>query len=403
MKKELTAVVAIASLALITGCGSTSIEEEVPSYAQRVTVDANITGRVVDGLFATRVQMNNTQEELEALATLQISPSVLNEVMEMHREDEEDEEIELTLDCAYEGNYTIYLKYENTRIYDLFKETTTYSVDFNQCMHDEEMIEAEGFLLLRPVEENSVVKFYYTGKVSGERTFAETEWSEEFVLDVNGENFNFSTFSNEKKIISGMIDGRSKLLFEHSNSMAERAIDVNYFFHYMRYDENGSLIVGQTIETKSLQWSEKLYRDLDEEVVMLDGYFGEMEHNLTVPEGKLIRYLYAEDYKATESREGEISTQAMNGVIGAHCLGGTVALKTVIPMETNSSQYDVEEYQGVTPFIGKIEMEGKDSQSTLTFGQTAAPDLNSYVQLTIDEEEVGDKQSLNTIRKDCTD
>jgi hypothetical protein len=410
MKKiQSIALVSVMTLSTmgIVGCGGSSSGGSEPveesAYNKPVNVDEETArtalnvafggiGLLPDSASATSKgddsalsdSKNVGVQMMERLRSLKVAESVKAQYMP------EEQEISLTgLPCSVSGTYDLYTKHEYNSMPippegGADQTISTYKLTFHDCktgLYDPILEGAFANLLENPY--NGETYILYNGSLETIRTETYGDINYEAIHRVEGVvNANNLTATIGDDVENMLISANANLTFSESSigymyPLSELSFDINGTLSLM--DDYGSL----AFEAQEFGLSLNYQSDPGghDEKITLNGYAGlTMTQNepmvMAAPaeDGPMSEtlYLYAENLVIDQSsREENITTTTVDGVLGLPCFGedgGTVEYDTLTDIKLDSQLYDVDGYQGETPFVGTTTISGANaSVATVNF------------------------------------
>jgi len=349
------AIMAVVSIGIV-GCGggsSTSstppaaTEPEapaLPAYMQPVTLDEETSTAAVasladagdvGGLDASdSASLKNITKKLE---DLKITDAAFPEGS---REDDS-ESISLTLDCAYDGNYTIEAESGYDDIDGLSRRWETTKLTFNNCIHDEEMLYGMVGIDAEAMIAYDTYKYSYNGVVS-----FDMEYIRDYESDIRQshdgwsmDNFVMSMTDEEGKV-SYTAEGDFTAMFERydANNVERYSLAFDGTWQDIYNGDEASHSETYTGENYTQNYSRSYLGDVREESDVINGYIHVVEDDNTTEGVDVDLFEYGEDFKIVEIRTYLTDedtnetyseyTYSYNGVYSNSCIGGAVTFTT---------------------------------------------------------------------------
>jgi len=381
MKTELKIAALVCTAAIgIVGCGGSStpaadVDPVVPEYATLVEADAEVAETALN-LVSGGMDGRIASLEFEDADTLGLDPTVYPTGVDPS----EESELNITMPCAYEGNYTLEIKNSFTEMRDIVQGSSFAKITFDQCVHNRGIFLGEFVMRL----EDDAMKYSYSGIRSMQRDFTEMDGIWSMKMTHIAENFTgvASDLSGKKYREVAMNMSHSMEKYEAAD-VRKKTKNWNGTTVRKIYNEEGILDSSRSLEFINFEF--KKGRVNNQMTAVINGYEGITEID---DEGNITEeFIYGENFTEIKSwvrtDSGTIRSESYDGVLGTHCFGGAVNFETSVVWETNSSQPDINGDEGTTPYVGTLTVNGaSESVAVVNFATNDANE--SFGTITVD-------------------
>lgn len=437
--KIITVTLATAVTMGLVGCGSSSttpppppdvVDDNdtvvVPDYAKKVTMDVDTAkkalGLALDGDtlwmgFQSANAPRISGEKIIGGSFFGFAEGILSFLNDFTHQyggdygekvkalDTYGDESNLTLSCAYAGSYTIHEKWTEVETVDARSNQYQKEYTFNSCVHNAAI--DMNFDPLAPPPPSHSYRYSYNGLIGLKYTYLEADGIDDGDIAIETSSFDFSLTEDGKKVQSLKAD-----------------FDASFKQYRADGDDAGSIRFDMTMDgvidaaefnATSGEKTSSFVAKATELKYKGDGYDSGSEFNIGIDlDGYLSiapdmnasheMYLYGEAFKLNVNASTEDTVNiSINGVLGAKCLGGSVAFVTSQEWTIDENMPDIDGEYDWTPFVGKTTIEGSDATAVLEFGKTADPKAYATLVMEGTAPVAADRKSLyNIIDDSCS-